>query len=453
MDEFDHLFLHLSDIHFRRANLGRAYDLDTDLRRALESDAGEMSSNLGSPSAILVSGDIAFAGKKEQYHDAETWLDESLCLAVKGDPASVWSVPGNHDVDQSIIEPKPSYKDVREKLRACSLNQIDHLLTEHLKEPHIFYDAIEEYNEFAIRHECSTTVDAPVWDTGDKFPLSDGSVLRIFGLNSALISDSRDQFENGKMVLGQYQCLLDQNPRFVNVAMCHHPPDWLRDCDDVEQTLNPRCVIQLFGHKHKYKLRLLDNNLLQIAAGAVHPSRNENGWEPRYNWIALGVHLPDGQRTLSVKVYPRIWLSDQQKFSADRNKCDDGQDYAAYSIPLPDYESIVDTAPREDVNSTDVVTHVSEVTNQSEEICDSRGNPVMDAERALARRYFQLGYVQKMKVAINLSLLSDNDDSLTDHQRQRTHLKRAKELGILPKLWEAVESGHGDGRYPTNPFN
>jgi hypothetical protein len=84
---------------------------------------------------------------------------------------------------------------------------------------------------------------------------------------------------------------------------------------------------------------------------------------------------------------------------------------------------------------------------------DGRGNPIVDAERALARRYLQLGYVKRMQVAIDLKLLQDNDDTLTDHEREVTHLSRAKERHLLGQLWEAVERAHADGRYPENPFN
>ena len=76
------------------------------------------------------------------------------------------------------------------------------------------------------------------------------------------------------------------------------------------------------------------------------------------------------------------------------------------------------------------------------QVSDNRGNLVRDPERALARRFFQLGYVQKVKLAAELSLLDEADDDLTDQERQRRYLVRAKEKGLLQKLWDRVEQLH-----------
>ncbi len=454
------LFVHLSDIHFCKADLGSAYDLDEDLRRLLVADARAMASKLERPSGILISGDIAFHGRKEEYDTAREWLDNELCYTVGVEPSGVWCVPGNHDVDRSIIKEKPSYEDARKEIRQCLPNQIDSFLRRHLKEPEKLYTPITAFNWFAEQFGCDIDAKRPVWDTEDKLTLNDGTILRIYGLNSSLISDSNDDVETGKMVLGTQQVLIPQDSDVENVVLCHHPPDWLRDGDMVEETLKPRCRLQLFGHKHRHRLTTIDSAFVRIAAGAVHPSRSEQEWEPRYNWLKLWVDAdgPTG-RTLKVLVFPRIWNKTDQKFSADRHNTDAYEDFKSVALPL-DPKAV--PCQKSATVALAIVGHNEQIESDnssasgdeeaSVEVRDSRGNPIMDRERALVRRYLTLGYVQRMRVATDLGLLKDGDDELPEGERHKLQLKRAKEDGILDRLWDQVEEEHGDGRYPVNPF-
>ena len=70
--------MHLSDIHFLQRRSDRIYDLDQDLRNELERDAKAMRGRLGSVHGVLVTGDIAFAGRREEYDTALNWL-KRLC--------------------------------------------------------------------------------------------------------------------------------------------------------------------------------------------------------------------------------------------------------------------------------------------------------------------------------------------------------------------------------------
>lgn len=430
-------FLHLSDIHFNKGKLGEAYELDADLRRKLRDHAKSMADKMGPPDAVLISGDIAFGGKLGQYDDATKWLNDDLCKAIKVDPAFVWCVPGNHDVDQDIVKGKPSHKDVRKKFRDCRPDKIDSLLELHLKEPEVFYDAIAEYNEFAHGYDCRISLAEPSVDTGTRFRFEEGSILRLIGLNSSLISDDDDDPEIGRMIIGSHCCQIDDSPENVNIVMCHHPPDWIRDGDNMREILEPRCSVQLFGHKHQHKLRKLDEGLLVVSAGAVHPSRNEKGWDPRYNWLTFNIERNGRSRKLLVDVYPVCWMPEKQAFDSDLNRCDNGCDFKSFSLKLSDCEPIEFKPTQEDGNEMTV---------------DANGVAIVDKERTLAWRFFQLGYVEQMKISIALDLLSEEDKRKNDHERGDIVLTRAKERNHLFELWEKVEAAHGDARYPNNPF-
>ena len=65
------VFIHLSDIHFTMASDGQ-FDVDADLRLALEYDVAHIRPDLPGPvAAVVVSGDIAFSGRDEEYKAAK----------------------------------------------------------------------------------------------------------------------------------------------------------------------------------------------------------------------------------------------------------------------------------------------------------------------------------------------------------------------------------------------
>lgn len=59
--------IHLSDIHFQVPKGGSQYDLDADLRNELEIDASKIQQDHGNVQGVLISGDVAFSGKNEEY--------------------------------------------------------------------------------------------------------------------------------------------------------------------------------------------------------------------------------------------------------------------------------------------------------------------------------------------------------------------------------------------------
>ena len=76
------LILHLSDIHFRKMEVATKQDpnhhLRNELVRDIEATRGKIGTN---PDVILISGDIAFAGDKDEYEFATKWLAE-LCEKI-----------------------------------------------------------------------------------------------------------------------------------------------------------------------------------------------------------------------------------------------------------------------------------------------------------------------------------------------------------------------------------
>lgn len=200
-------FLHLSDIHFRWPKHGKKYELDDDLRNELTRDARRKAEELGTPSAVLVTGDVAFSGAQDEYCLAAEWLKKDLLEATGCPGQNVCCIPGNHDVDWNTIRKSKAIRDCHKYLREEELHLLDSSIQEYLSDPFVFYRALDNYNMFAAEFDSDVSVTNPFWSRD--FVLSDGSILRVRGANSALISDEQDDVRTGNLlVLGSHQCTM-----------------------------------------------------------------------------------------------------------------------------------------------------------------------------------------------------------------------------------------------------
>jgi predicted MPP superfamily phosphohydrolase len=127
-DKADLVFVHLSDIHFRRGMVGDRHDQDKMLRNELQLDLRRLRTRLPRFDGLIISGDIAFGGKREEYEYAADWIEtirELLGCNHKG----LMVILGNHDVDRDAI-PDGSPVDLlhQEIRRADSIPQHDERL-------------------------------------------------------------------------------------------------------------------------------------------------------------------------------------------------------------------------------------------------------------------------------------------------------------------------------------
>jgi predicted phosphodiesterase len=274
------VFLHLSDIHFNGRELVDTFDLDVTLRNELERDASVVAKRLESVAGVLVTGDIAYHGTSEQFHIAFEWLGK-LCALLGCPEENVWMVPGNHDVSRTAIRESELIQVLHHNIRQAAPGGLDDALHRYLVKDKeagpLLFRPTENYNVIAARFGCDISPAKPYW-TKD-LTLNDGSTLRLCGLNSTLVSDDLD--DDKKLVLGSVQCerSLLREDGVEYLALCHHPPDWLLDQDTVEKSFTALARVQLFGHKHDFRLVPIGDTL-RLSAGAVHPNRREPNWQP-----------------------------------------------------------------------------------------------------------------------------------------------------------------------------
>jgi 3',5'-cyclic AMP phosphodiesterase CpdA len=92
--------LHLSDLHAREKSQWSTTPILKEAKKAIVAEASKVNIDL-----VVFTGDIAFSGKKAEYDIAQAWLDD-LCLGTGGmnvDKGQILTIPGNHDVDRSLI--------------------------------------------------------------------------------------------------------------------------------------------------------------------------------------------------------------------------------------------------------------------------------------------------------------------------------------------------------------
>src|SRR5258707_14298532 len=119
------LFLHFSDIHFKRTEVGEPDDPNKALRSDIIQDVKRMRKEIGQPAnGIWLTGDIAFAGHPDEYDFAYQWLEEDLCPLADCRIEDLSVIPGNHDVDRKA-EAGPAQVMVRQALRNEQADRLD----------------------------------------------------------------------------------------------------------------------------------------------------------------------------------------------------------------------------------------------------------------------------------------------------------------------------------------
>ncbi len=387
---------------------------------------------LGAADAVLVSGDIAFAGKKNEYESAASWLD-AICDAAGCARESVYLCPGNHDIDQQVIRENPVIADAQEAVRrGKDLYQREKTLMDRLVQPvarELFYAPLQEYNEFAVRYGCSFYGDKENFALDRDFVLNDGSLLRLRAMNSALLSGLQDDEQS--LFLGRRAWTMPQATNVTFMTMAHHPPSWLLDKREIEGALNGCAKIQLFGHEHDQRV-MMGRDWAKLFAGSVNPHRAEPNWRPGYNIVEI--HIEAGSpRTMVVDVHAREWQGEPPQFRA----YEDVNNAPVHSnrIALPPIKAV----PRPNgAEPLAVVTMTSGVTAPSR---TQAAAPF--TMRSIMNRFFRLSLSQKNEIVGHLDLADEADKGLPDFQRFKLALYRAKEAARLGEVDGMISQREG----------
>lgn len=308
-------FIHLSDIHFGQEKDGSELIIHDDVKEELIRDAALQVRELCPEGAtgIIVTGDIAYAGKTNEYDQAGKWLDR-LSEAIGCPRTAVQVVPGNHDIDRDAIS--SGCRLMLEQIVEVGKLKLDEFLCSEL-DREVLYGRFSGYRPFAEGYDCP--LDRNGGHASDRsFELAPSRNLRFIGLNSALISSPADK--KGFMLLGARQHVLPRIDGEELVVLAHHPLDWLRDSDETMQYVKSRARVFISGHEHNPTVNLINIkdgvDLLMLAAGATVPPVASEGFNYSYNLLIFD--WDEESDGLKLKIIPRAWSKEDTCFDSDR---------------------------------------------------------------------------------------------------------------------------------------
>ena len=271
-------WLHLSDFHFTAGRDPFSQNVVTSALLADVPDRLRPDSRLG---FVLISGDVAYSGKSEEYAVAATFF-ASLAESIGVDQNCFFYIPGNHDVDRNI-QPY-MYEGVRKTL--TSQSQVDRFLandaerSQLLKRQGAFWEFVEQTAGNRIQRT----------DDGLGYVASvdvDGLKLSIVALNSSWLCGSDG--EEMQLLIGERQVinaltLIQDFPAALVIAMAHHPFELLHEWDQVccSRRLLQEADFYHRGHLHRPEVLYganPSNPCVMVAAGSSHANRHyENSY-------------------------------------------------------------------------------------------------------------------------------------------------------------------------------
>lgn len=422
------LIVHLSDIHFKRADFTTVHDPNLYLRSEILRDLAALKGRLGPADLVVVSGDVAFAGQPDEFEFATDWLKQA-CDACGVDFRNVFVVPGNHDVDRKVAD-EDLVQLIHRDIKGAANHEIDAKIRKYLIKPEaaaLLYKGLDAYNVFAQQFFCDMLPPERT-RVQRSFELNDGSTLTLWGVNSAFVSSSAD--DERELFVDPATFQITRQPGTVNMVVTHHHPTWLRQRQRLEDHYGAVAQIQLFGHVHTNRIQP-ETKFIRFHASALHPDQAERKPEPGYNLLQVEVEREGGQRWLRVKAHVRIWQESPPQFRA---KMDGEETFFEHRIKLEpwDASNVADeprAAPPEDLGVEPAVP--------------PPGVDDMSRLRDLGIRFYGLTFSQKSAIAGRLELLEDADMTQPDFERFRRVFFRASERNKLAELQQAIEEAEG----------
>lgn len=269
--------LHLSDLHLKKDNVSQDIVLSSLLKK-IEGICNEEDK----PNILIITGDIAYSGKPEEYNLAKTFIDKA-CQLCEIETERIFIIPGNHDVDRSKIDPTH----LRWWYNFSDENSLLEILTSDIAFPTI-RRTTDAYYEFLKNYMTGKSDIGQFGEYVSEVPFGeDGVVLKVVGLNSAIFCGYNGD-DDKKLALGLLQvtnCEKQINVNSEIVITCvHHPFECFHACEKPSISVLERFSdIILSGHVHKASNSFHrggnSGETIFITSGAAYEKRtSQNGF-------------------------------------------------------------------------------------------------------------------------------------------------------------------------------
>ncbi|MDE0396151.1 MAG: metallophosphoesterase [Gammaproteobacteria bacterium] len=426
-------YVHVSDIHFGQERGADVY-VHNDVKQCLIADVAQLQAAAGIErvDGIIVTGDIAFSGKKSEFDVAAQWLDD-LTGAVGCKKTDVIVVPGNHDIDRDRISAGAAAM-LRQSFKGGSA-ELERFLS-HAGDRELLYEKFHDYRAFAEGYDCPLQHNGGV-AVNRTAEIAQGRSLRFVGFNTALLCMGLDD-DDGNLLIGCRQHVLPRTPGEELVVLCHHPLRSLQDHEDVSQYINSRARVHIYGHVHRPSVEVSTpvegGDLLTISAGAAVPPRTGDGYQYTYNVLTFEWDADcDGLR---IEIVPRSWNKQATMFDADTRQL--GESRRKYILRCPNFRNQA-AAAGVSAAKNDVRIEARQATTRKP-LRDSAAGRDIAENRDLLRLYFfrDLSEAQRIRALIEVGILSEEWTIELTHTVERRLLDQALRSGLQDGLATAV---------------
>lgn len=430
------IYVHLSDIHFGQEKGGEV-NIHDDVKEQLLADAHDYVGQMENKRAdgLIISGDIAYAGKQVQYDQAAKWLDR-LTAAVGCDVTAVQVVPGNHDVD-------------RDKITAITQKTIDEIIKngddaldkfmENEDDRDFLYKQFAGYREFAEGYDCPLDSDGKI--TNHRIvEIAPDRRLKFIGVNTALIC-SKSEKELGGLILGRRQRVIPTEPGLETVIVAHHPLHWLQDSEDANRYIKNRARVFISGHEHQPSHKSIAVNdqtdLLVIASGAAVPP----GLDPQFNYYynILEFSWQQENDSLLVKIHGRAWDDETKSFTADTVNFKGGTE--TYVLSCPNFKKLpVTLAEKKIEQAVSDSSKVFETSTMEFSMIDRAGGVLEEKEFqfVLLKFFRDLSSAERLAVLVELDAIPKSYTDRLTHSLERMIFDKIVQEGKLKDIHQKI---------------
>lgn len=434
------VFIHLSDIHFGQEKDGGLVFINDDAKRRLLDDAAAEIAKLGrSASGIIVTGDIAYSAKRDEYVKAGDWLDQ-LAALIGCSRLDIQMVPGNHDIDRDAITPVVSFH--LDSIHESGDKLLDMFLDDQAQREALF-ERFAAYRDFSGGYGCDLDVGG-VYSADVAVDVAPGRTIRFVRLNSALSCSRKDA--KGKLILGARQRVFEPTNGEEMVVLVHHPLSWLQDSDDAARYFKSRARVVISGHEHFPSLDIQSVedrcDLLMLAAGATAPDDIDEKYTYKYN--ILEFDWDETADALAVTINPRTWNFEMKRFEQDALFLEGrsersvlGSPYFRAALPVAPMHGVVDKQPQ--------VQPVANPVTGSKEVDLSMPENV----RLIRLRFFRdLPEERRRRILVELEAIPADLTDRLDHTIEQRFFAKLVAQGRVDKLSAAIDAailGHEQG--------
>ncbi len=288
--------IQLSDIHIKDEN-DKIIKKTKQLKVACSSRI-----RLSDDVILIISGDIAFSGKKEQYEVAKSLIMEvsSYLKQQKKCKIHYAFVPGNHDCDFGLSN------SVRENLLQSINNDSDNNIYNTVKcVQNNYFEFVKDFdidsNEIISKKEI----------------IVDDNKIMLLLVNSSWMSVIKER--PGKIVIPQYAYNKINNEQYkIIITIQHHPCNWLNPDYSKNHTDFIRYTTDLFfvGHEHLKDSFKSYTNKWAYSEFHAEELQDSNSDSSEFTVIEFDGNFQN------YKMYHYKWLSDKNVYDiVDEDEC------------------------------------------------------------------------------------------------------------------------------------